>query len=714
MRWRLLWLFVLPLLPLTSGGDDEDAYRTWRTYRGDPTSSAYSELDQINRGNVRRLQVAWSYQTEDAREDNRSTIECNPIIVGRVMYVTSPKLKVIALDAATGNPLWTFDPFEEDDASGVNRGVTYWEDGEDRRILFVAGPHLYALDADTGQLVSGFGREGAVDLRRGLGRDSEELYVTSNSPGIIYEDLIILGSSLGEGYDAAPGHVRAYDVRTGERVWTFHTIPQPGEFGYETWPEDAWKSVGGVNAWGGLSLDEARGLVFMGTGSPAFDFYGGHREGRNLFGNSVLALNAETGERVWHFQTVHHDLWDYDLPAPPNLVTVDHGEGLVDAVAQVTKMGHLFLFDRETGAPLFPVEERPVPPSPVEGEKAWPTQPFPVAPPPYARQGFTEADVTDISPEARADILAQFDTVRSGPIFTPPSLEGTIQLPGTHGGSEWGGAAFDPVTGLLYVNATELPSVHTLVPLDEPSAEEASLAVVGDNLFKANGCATCHGINREGVEAYPSLLGVEERRSEAEIRTIIQEGRGRMPAHPGLSEEEVDALTAFLTEPDTSEAEEPVPAERRGASRADHRYVHTGWKKLMDAKGRPGIKPPWGTLTAIDLNEGAIRWQVPLGEIPELTARGRSPTGTRTVGGGIVTAGGLVFIGSTMDARFRAFDKETGAVLWEYQLPHGGYATPSTYEVEGWQYVVIAAGGGGLLGTESGDAYIAFALPKDR
>lgn len=713
MRWSLLCVTGLLLvltfvLAFVTASEQERGDRTWRMYRGGPESNAYSSLDQINRHNVRQLRVAWVYRTGDAREGSRSTIECNPIVVGRVMYVTSPQLKVMALDAATGEHLWTFDPFEGGDASGVNRGVTYWEDGADRRILVAAAHTLYALDADTGRPIPSFGGNGAVDLREDLGRDPEQLYVTLTTPGIIYKDLLILGSALGEGYDAAPGHVRAYNVRTGDLAWVFHTIPQPGEFGHETWPEDAWKTAGGANAWGGMSLDEERGLVFMGTGSPAFDFYGGNRKGQNLFGNSVVALRAETGERVWHYQTVHHDLWDYDLPAPPNLVTVDHGEGPVDAVAQVTKMGYLFLLDRETGEPLFPVEERPVPPSNVEGEQAWPTQPIPVKPPPFARQQFTEKEITDLSPEAHAYILERFDTTRSGPIFTPPSLEGTIQVPGTHGGAEWSGAAFDPDTDILYVNATELPSVHTLVEVEDMPGEAVPLATIGENLFKMNACATCHGLDRKGVEAYPALLGVGARLTADEIGTVIREGKGQMPPHPRLADNDLEALVAFLTESEETRVVRGGGA--RGASTPEQRYAHTGWEKLVDQEGYPGIKPPWGTLNAIDLSKGEIVWQVPLGEFPELTARGLPPTGTKNVGGAVVTAGGLVFIGSTMDERFRAFDKETGEVLWAYPLPAGGYATPSTYEVDGTQYVVIAAGGGGKLGTPSGDAYVAFAL----
>ena len=613
----LLLSFASPASAQTS---DQAASQTWATYAGDEGRSRYSALDQIHRENVRDLEVAWTFRTGDAREGNRSTIECNPIVVGGTMYVTSPRLKVFALDAATGQARWSFDPagggdpFAQAAHRHVNRGVTHWQGEGEARILFTAGTQLYALDAATGRPAKGFGKNGTVDLREGLGRDTADVEIWATSPGTLHENLLILGSSTSEGpRPAAPGHVRAYDVRTGEIAWTFRTIPYPGEFGYETWSEDAWETAGGANAWGGMSLDAERGLVFLATGSPAFDFYGAGRPGRNLFGNSVVALDAATGRRVWHFQAVHHDLWDYDLPCPPNLVTVVHEGDSVDAVAQVTKMGFVFLLDRETGEPLFEVEERPVPTSDVEGEVAYATQPFPTKPPPFVRQGFTEEDLTERTEEAHRYALERFEQSKAGPIYTPPSREGTIVFPGFRGGANWSGAAFDPATGMLYVNANEVPNLMTLVDA-EPDA------------------------------GYP--LG------------------------------------------------------------------HTGYNQFLDEEGYPAVEPPWGTLSAIDLNAGEIAWQKPLGAFPELLERGLPPTGTENLGGVVVTAGGLVFVGSTKDEKFRAFDKATGEVLWETKLPAGGYAPPATYEANGRQYVVIAAGGGGKMGTPSGDAYVAFALPE--
>jgi quinoprotein glucose dehydrogenase len=596
--------------------------REWRHYGGDAACNRYSLLDQVNVRNVQKLRVAWTYNTGDKMDRPRTTIECTPIVVDGVMYVTTPLLKVRALDAASGRLLWNFDPFSEigkfenpgaESIRGVNRGVTYWREGKDKRIFSTAGPYLICLDANTGKLIPTFGEKGTVDLTKGLGRDVSGLLYDVTSPGVIYKNLIILGSEVDEGPDsAAPGHVRAFDVRTGRQAWIFHTIPQPGEFGHELWEGDSWKTTGGVNDWGGLSVDEKRGWVFLALGSAAFDFYGGQRPGPNLFANSVVALEARTGRRIWHYQIVHHDLWDRDLPCPPNLITVEHQGRKVDAVAQVTKFSLIFLLDRETGKPLFPVEERPVPASDVPGENAWPTQPFPLKPPPLTRMVFTQDEITNISPQAHAYVLEKFRKLRSGNTWTPPSLQGTIVFPGLDGGTNWGGGSFDPASGWFYLNTHDEPWLLALV------------------------------------------------------------------------------------------------TAKAGAG---YSYNHAGYVRFLDPQGYAAIKPPWGQLAAVDLSKGEIVWQVPLGEYKELTARGVPPTGTQNIGGSLVTAGGLVFIGATQDEKFRAFDKANGKVLWEAQLPAGGYASPCSYEVKGKQYVVIAAGGGGKPRTKAGDAYVAFALP---
>ncbi|HEX5172096.1 MAG TPA: c-type cytochrome, partial [Cyclobacteriaceae bacterium] len=582
---------------------------SWAAYRGDQGCSGYSTLDQINKENVKDLDVAWIYHTGDASEGNRSTIQCNPIIVNDMMYVTSPKLKLIALDPANGKEIWKFDPFPDGNASGVNRGVTYWEEGNDRRIFFSAGPYLYSINADSGKLINDFGEKGKVDLRNGLGRDPEKLAVWATSPGVVYEDILIQGTALNEGYDAAPGFVRAYDVHDGKVIWTFHTIPQPGEYGYDTWDENAYKEVGGTNSWAGMSIDQKRGLVFIPTGSPAFDFYGGNRKGENLFGNCLIALDVRTGERKWHYQLVHHDLWDYDLPAPPVLVTVSTKDGDVDAVVQVTKMGMAFLFNRETGEPIFPIEERPVPASDLVGEVTWPTQPFPTKPLPFVRHEYSWSTVTDISEEAHSSVIKKLENSRIGPIYTPPSTAGSVQFPGTRGGAEWGGASVDPATGILYVNANEVPMLFRMKAIDQ--TDDESLFMKGKKIFALNNCTTCHGADRSGVANAPSLLDLSKRLSKSGVHDIVKAGKGQMPAFPNLSEEEFEALMKFLFDESNL-----LPDEgRRGdENETITRYVHEGWNVLTDQDGYPGVKPPWGTLNAIDLNKGEFVWQIPLGE----------------------------------------------------------------------------------------------------
>lgn len=692
---------------VTACTQKENDFKSWSAYRGDAANTAYSSLDQINRENVSLLEVAWTYHTGDVAKGNRSAIQCNPIIANGMMYVTSPKLKLIALEPTTGKELWKFDPFDGEEAVGVNRGVTYWENGTDKRIFFSAGHYLYGFNANDGTLLADFGTDGKVDLREGLGRDPGKLFVEAASPGIIYNDLLIQGTSLGEGYDSAPGFIRAYNVRTGEIAWTFHTIPQPGEPGYETWPPNAYKEVGGANSWAGMSVDPERGMVFIPTGSPAFDFYGGNRKGKNLYGNCLLALEAATGKLIWYYQLVHHDLWDYDLPAPPNLLTVTKDGKEIDAVAQVTKMGMVFVFNRETGEPVFPIEERPVPASALLGEEVWTTQPFPVKPPPFSRHRFTKEDVTDISPESQAFVLNRIKDAKYGSIYIPPDTKGVVQFPGTRGGAEWGGAAVDPNSGIMYVNANDIPLLISMKQI-EAEGEEQFLASVGKRVYTLNACTSCHGADRAGTNVYPSLKNLSETKSEKQVATLIANGKGQMPAFPNISEKDMDALIAFLY--NKTEIKNPEYLNVRHPEDRKYRYAHSGWNVLTDQDGYPGVKPPWGTLNAIDLNKGEILWKVPLGVYPELIAKGLPPTGTQNLGGPAVTAGGLIFIGATRDKMFRAFDKETGETLWEYQLPAGGNATPSVYEVGGKQYIVIAAGGGGKVGSESSDAYVAFTL----
>ena len=681
----------------------------WPVYLGDAGGTQFSPLNQITTENVHQLEVAWTWHAGDARAD-KTQIQCNPLILDGVLYGVSPQLKLVALDAATGQERWRFDPFDNPDdaaSAGVSRGVAYWRDGDEARLLYGAGAYLHAVDPATGQLIRSFGREGRVDLRENLGRDLQGLSVIATSPGVVYGDVIIMPMRAGEGpAPAAPGHIRAYNVRTGELAWRFHTIPQPGEPGHETWPEDAWQRVGGANVWTGLAVDLERGLVFCPTGSAAFDFWGGDRLGDNLYANCLLALDATTGRRVWHYQFVRHDLWDRDLPAPPNLVTVRRDGREVPAVAQVTKSGHVFVFHRETGEPLFPIEEVPVPSSDMPGERASLTQPLPTKPAPFARQLFTAAEITDISPESHRAVLERFSRLRPHTQFAPPSREGTIIFPGFDGGAEWGGAAVDP-DGILYVNANEMPWVLTLVDAGRGGS-------AGEEVYLQN-CTGCHGLDRAGNPAHgiPSLLGLKDRLSAAEVQTILQQGRGVMPAFSFLSTRQHDAVIAFLLGAEKAK-EDGRPGHTDEATSTTRRaplFTHTGYNRWLDPEGYPAVRPPWGTLNAIDLNTGEYLWKVALGEVPALRQRGLPPTGVENYGGPVITAGGVLFIAATRDELIRAFDRQTGRELWRAPLPAGGYATPATYEVDGRQYVVIACGGG-KMGTRSGDAYVAFALPK--
>lgn len=614
LAWLTLWWLAVasPRVPA------ED----WIAVGGDRGCQRYSPLTQINQGNVGKLEVAWTYHTGEAKDGVGKTIECTPVVVDGVMFITTAERRVVALDAATGKELWKFDPLSAGAhagplaSGGVNRGVAYWSDqqadGQRRIIHGTADGRLFSIDARTGRLDSDFGNKGVKDLREELDRQIGSLPYGPTSAPAIFEDLIILGFSNGEGPGiAAPGDVRAFDVRTGRQRWRFRTVPGPGEFGNETWAPGSTENRGGANAWGGICVDVQRGLVLFGTGSAAFDFYGGDRAGQNLFANCVVAVDARTGERKWHFQTLHHDLWDHDLPVHPNVVSVVRDGRTIAAAAQVTKTGYVFVLDLETGKPLFEVREQPVPTTGVDGEAVWPTQPVPVKPPPFSAQHFDESNVTDIAPANRAFVLEQLKSLRSGPAFNPPSLQGTVVIPGFHGGANWSGAAFDPETKILYVNSTNLPNIVQL---------------------------------------------------------------------------------------------------KHAAPRSPYRYQHAGYTKFLDQEGYPAIKPPWGQLNAIDLSTGEFVWRAVLGEHVELTRRGVPQTGTDNFGGAIVTAGGLVFIAGTRDERIRAFDKRTGQMLWEHALPAGGYANPATYSVGERQYVVIAAGGAGKLGTRAGDAFVAFAL----
>lgn len=672
----------------------------WPGYLGGPEASHYSALTQINRGNVKDLKVAWVYHSEDKR--SQGEIQCNPLVMDGVLYGTSPKRKLFALDAATGKELWSFRP-EGGAQQGINRGVAYWSKEHEKRILYTAANFLYAVNASNGKLIVSFGDAGKVDLKKGLGRDASDLYVSGNTPGVVFEDLYVVGMRVNEALPAAPGHIRAYNIRTGDIAWTFHTIPQPGEFGYDTWPAGAHEYTGAANSWAGMSVDRERGIVYVPTGSSAFDFYGADRHGQNLFANCLLALNARTGERIWHFQMVHHDLWDRDLPAPPNLLTVTRDGKRIDAVAQITKSAHVFVFNRETGEPLFPIEERPVPPSDLEGESAWPTQPFPTLPPPFSRQRFNEDDVTNISPESHATVLDRLKRARSDGQFVPPSREGTIILPGFDGGGEWGGAAVDPNSGIMYVNGSEMPWILQMVDI---GTDTGGAARQGKRLY-AQHCLFCHGVDMKGdpLKQFPALAGIAQRLPRKDAEAVVLNGRALMPSFKHLGARDIEAVLDHIYASDAAQgAAKDMPTGKP-------HYVNTGYIRFLDPEGYPAIKPPWGTLNAIDLNKGEILWKVTLGDTPALRERGLPQTGTENYGGPVLTAGGLLFIGATKDEMFRAFDKDNGILLWQAQLPAGGYATPATFMAGGRQYVVITAGGG-KIGTKAGDAYVAFTLPE--
>jgi len=775
-----------------SAGKGKTATTDWPVYGGQLAGDHYSPLTQINRSNVSALKVAWTFDTGEG-----GGLQTSPLVVGRVLYAYTPTQKVIAVDAGTGKLIWQFD-------SGIkgtqpDRGLSWWTDGSERRLFAGVMNFLYALDPATGKPIASFGEDGRIDLRKQLRGDYREQSIALTSPGVVYKNLIIVGGRNPETHPSPPGDIRAFDVRTGALRWSFHTIPHPGEFGYDTWPKNAWLKSGAANNWAGMSIDEKRGVVYAPTGSAVSDFYGADRVGDDLFADSLLALDAETGKRIWHFQGVHHDIWDRDFPSRPALLTVTHDGKRIDAIAQTSKQGYLYLFDRTNGRPLFPISEKPYPASDVPGEVAARTQPLPDEPAPFARQTITEDTLTNRTPEAHKFALAKFRTFRSEGQFVPLGVEKpTIVFPGFDGGAEWGGPAVDIKTGVLYVNANEMAWTGGL-------AENKAGGSPGRGTYEWL-CASCHGDHREGSPpAFPSLVGVTQRLSDKEISAIVHSGKGRMPSFPVVDDATMSALLRYLKTAETGSNERPEEAGKQemasgaavehvaetndplGAkSYADHcaichgdhregnppsfpalqgvgdrmsrpqvldlihngkgrmpafpklqeeelaallrylgvsetgaqaakdelRYRFTGYRKFLDQDGYPAISPPWGTLSAIDLNTGKYLWKIPLGEYPELVASGMKDTGSENYGGPIVTAGGIVFIGATVyDRKIRAYDSRTGKLLWEALLPFAGGATPVTYMVDGKQFVVIAAGGGRDPKWPSGGEYVAFALP---
>jgi quinoprotein glucose dehydrogenase len=701
--WVILIALCAMLLQATAHSmrKGKEANADWAVYGGQVEGQHYSPLTQIDRNNVTKLKVQWTFDTGE-----QGILETNPLIVGRTLYAYTPTQKVIALDAVTGKLLWKFDPGIK--AQHWARGVTYWTDGKENRIFAGVMNYLYALDPQTGKPIASFGEDGRVDLRKNLRGDYQTHYISMDSPGLIYKNLIIVGGEMPETLPAAPGDIRAYDVRTGELRWSFHTIPHPGEFGYNTWPPDAWKTSGAANNWTGMSLDAARGIVYVPTGSAAFDFYGHDRIGDDLFADTLLALDANTGKRIWHFQGVHHDIWDRDFPSPPALLTVVHDGKRIDAVAQTTKTGYVYLFDRVTGEPLFPIEEQSYPPSTVPGEVTSPTQPRPLKPAPYARQLLTEDMLTNRTPEAHAWAVEKFRTFRSDGIFIPFSLDKqTVNFPGFDGGAEWGGPAVDPKTGVIYINANEMAWTGGLSANKPASPAEA--------IYQSQ-CSVCHGPDRAGSPpSFPSLIEISKRLTDEQILATVRQGKGRMPGFPGLSDNQLETLLQFLKEESPAAKPQPGGAQQATSSAAgsqEPQYYFTGYQKFLDPDRYPAIAPPWGTLSAIDLNTGDYLWKIPFGEYPALAAKGMKDTGSENYGGPIVTASGLLFIGATCyDHKFHAFDSRTGKLLWETQLPYAGRATPATYMVDGKQYIVVATGAVRFDPTPAEGVYVALALP---
>ncbi len=695
----LLTIFVLssgPALRTTWAKDENgSSARTadWPVYGGSPEYQHYSPLEQINRSNVKQLQVAWSYDTSE-----QGGLQTSPLEVEGVLYGITPTQKIFAVDATTGKELWKFD-------SGMkgmqpDRGLAYWSSKKDKRILVGIMNFLYALDAKTGKPIASFGTDGRVDLQENLGREPRYQSIALTSPGVIYKDLIIVGGRNPETLPAPPGDIRAYDVRTGKLRWSFHTIPHPGEFGYDTWPKEAWKTSGAANNWAGMSLDRQRGIVYVPTGSAASDFYGADRVGDDLFANSLIALNAGTGERIWHFQAVHHDLWDRDFPSAPVLVNLKHDGKRVDAVVQTSKQGLLFIFDRSTGKPLVPIEYRDYPVSTLPGEVAAYQQGLPTWPAPYARQTLTEDMLTNRTPETHQWALDRFRASIHEGQFVPLRVgKDTLIFPGFDGAAEWGGPAVDPTTDILYVNSNEMAWLASLFE---------DKGVRGAKEIYLSQCAVCHGENMRGAPPdIPSLEGIGNRKSPADIDTVIRGGKGRMPGFPNLQEDQLNGLVQFLL---TGENKELASS---GPPPVAMKYRLSGYRRFLDPDGYPAIAPPWGTLNAIDLNTGEYKWKINFGEYPELAAKGMKNTGSENYGGPIVTAGGLLFIGATnYDKKFHVYDKATGDLLWETTLPFAGNATPITYMVKGRQFVVIAAGGGKDPKSGSGGVYVAFALPE--
>lgn len=707
----LVPLAVTSLLVITSGYSEDDKGRIWASYKGDEKSTGYSPLDQINASNVNQLKNAWTFSINDMpKGEQPGSSQSNPIVVDGVMYANSAKQWVYAIDAQTGKQIWAFNALADGEPSAASRGVTYWEKGQDKRILYSAGNYLMAINAKTGKLIPSFGKNGKVNLNVGVRDDPNKISVTLSTPGRIFKDLIIIGSRVPDFYGAAPGYIRAYDCRTGKLAWTFHTIPHPGEVGYDTWPKDAYKYAGGVNCWAGMSIDSKRGMVFFALGSPTYDYYGADRKGANLFGNCVLALDASTGKYKWHFQTVHHDIWDYDVPAPPNLVTIKQEGKDIDAVAQITKQGFVFVLNRDTGVPVFPVEERKVPASNIPGEEAWPTQPFPLKPKAFVKQHITEDDLTHFSDADHEAILKKFKSVRYEGLFTPPDLKGTLAIPATRGGGNWGGAAFDPNSTYLYIRGNNQPEIQTMVDANKHFATQSNSRFERGKVTYQKYCGACHGPEKQGIPpTFPALANLKGRKPEKEILEKIRKGGGPMPGFKGvLTASEESAIMAFLY--DMKDAKIEVPQqETANNGEPPVRYANiTGYSTWSDPSGNPALKTPWATLNALNLSTGEYEWQIPLGNDEKRQEKGAPSTGLLGRSGPMVTAGGLVFISGAADKKLWVFDKKTGKLVWEFTLPAPNNANVCSYFIKGKQYIALSVNG---TDANPSGSIMAFALP---